>query len=233
MREGSRIRAARPLAGAVLVGLLVSAGCASHRAAAHYAPASELQGREALDAWASIRRRAEALPPSRLLYDARLSGKGVPALPGTLAVTYDGSDVSRASLTGPFGSSVAEYADGTLKSGGRQPFPVDPRLLKSVLAGAWPGDPRRIGGCDGAACLLVFEGPIRANAVVDSKDARLLSMRITGEAGSLSVTYDGPAPSAWPERISVEEEGRSRSLALRLVASEPVGETASPEGSTP
>lgn len=233
MREGSRIPSARPLAGAVLVGLLVSAGCASQRTAAHYSPASELQGREALDAWAAIRRRAEALPASRLLYDARLSGKGVPALPGTLAVTYDGSDVRRASLTGPFGSPVAEYADGTLKSGGRRPFPVDPRLLKSVLVGAWPGDPAKIAGCDGAACLLVFEGPIRANAVVDSKDARLLSMRITGEAGSLSVTYEGAAPRPWPERVSVEEDGQSRSLALRLVASEPAGESKTPEGSTP
>ena len=233
MREGSRIRAARPLAGAILVGLFLSAGCASHRAAARYAPASDLQARDALDAWASIRRRADALPPSRLLYDARLSGKGVPALPGTLAVTYDGSDVSRASLTGPFGSSVAEYADGTLTGGGRRPFPVDPRLLKSVLGAAWPGDPSKVAGCDGAACLLVFEGPVRAEAVVQLEQARIVSMRITGQAGSLSVTYEGAAPSPWPERIAVLEEGKSRSLALRLVASEPAGAGASPEGATP
>jgi len=164
-----------------------------------------------------------------------MSGKGVPALPGTLAVTYDGSDVRRASLTGPFGSSVAEYADGALKSGGSRPFPVDPRVLRSVLAGAWPGDPARIAGCDGRVCLLVFEGTIRSEAAVQLDEVRLVSLRITGEAGTLSVTYDGAAPSPWPERISVEEESKARSLALRLVASEAAGETASPphEDSTP
>ena len=42
----------------------------------------------------------------------RWERKGAPSVPGTLAVTYDGTTVRRASLTGPFGSRVAEYDSG-------------------------------------------------------------------------------------------------------------------------
>jgi hypothetical protein len=220
VRRGSRIPGVRPLAGGLLLALLAT-GCASHRAAAHYAPASEAQVREALDAWSAIRRRADSLPPSRLLYDARIGEKGAPAVPGTLAVTYDGSDVTRASLTGPFGKPVAEYANGAMTGGDGRPFPVDPRVLRSVLAAAWPGDPSSVAGCDEAACLLVFDGAIRAEAAVDRAASRLVSLRVTGEAGSLAVAYDDGAPAPWPPRIAVEDEVHSRRLALRLVASEP------------
>jgi hypothetical protein len=231
VRRGGRVHGVRPLAGGLLLVVLVlSAGCATRRAAAHYAPATDAQAREALDAWSGIRRRADALPPTRLLYDARMAGKGAPSVPGTLAVTYDGSEVTRASLTGPFGKPVAEYANGTLTSGDR-PFPVDPRVLRSVLAGSWPGDPSSVGGCDGVACLLVFDGAIRAEAVVDREEGRLLSLRVAGEAGTLAVTYEGAAPAPWPERIAVHDEARSRTLALKLVAAEPASGTPAPPGS--
>jgi len=176
--------------------------------------------RESLDAWSAIRRRADALPPTRLLYDARLGDKGVPSVPGTLAVVYDGTDVTRASLTGPFGKPVAEYANGTLTGGDGRPFPVDPRVLRSVLAGAWPGDPSSVAGCDASACLLVFEGAIRAEAAVDPAAARLRSLRVSGDAGTLDVVYGEGAPAPWPPRIAVEDEVRSRSLTLKLVAAE-------------
>jgi hypothetical protein len=224
---------ARPAAAGLLAPfLIVSAGCASRRAAANFTPASESQAREALDAWSAIRRRADALPAARLLYDAKMSNHGAPSVPGTLAVTYDGVDVTRASLTGPFGKPVAEYANGAITSGGRQPFPIDPRILKSVLAAEWPGSPDSVAGCDGPVCLLRFPGPIRADAVVDRGDARVVSLRITGEAGALSVTYEGAGPAPWPERVAVEEERDSRRLALHLVASEPVA-TAPSGGSAP
>jgi hypothetical protein len=224
VRRGSRARPARSAVYLVVAaaGLLIApTGCASRRAAARFTPASEAQVREALDAWSSIRARAEALPATRLLYDARMAGKGAPSLPGTLAVTYDGADVTRASLTGPFGKPVAEYAGGEITGGGRAPFPVDPRILKSVLAGSWPGEPASVAGCDAESCLLVFPGAIRAEAVLDRAAGRLSSLRITGEAGALAVTYEGAAPAPWPERIAVEEEKASRRLGLRLVAAEP------------
>jgi hypothetical protein len=227
---------ARPAAG-LLIGaaglLIVSAGCATRRAAANFAPASEAQAREALDAWSSVRRRAEALPAARLLYDAKMASKGAPSVPGTLAVTYDGSDVTRASLTGPFGKPVAEYANGAITGGGQRPFPVDPRILKSVLAGAWPGDPTSVAGCDGEACLLRFPGAIRAEAVVDRAEARVLSLRIAGNAGTLEVAYSGAVPAPWPERIAVEDQRDSRRLALHLVASEPGAAAAPAGGSAP
>jgi hypothetical protein len=213
---------ARPAAAGLLAAFLIlTAGCASRRAAANFTPASEAQAREALDAWSAIRRRADALPAARLLYDAKMSNRGAPAVPGTLAVTYDGSDVTRASLTGPFGKPVAEYANGAITGGGRQPFPIDPRILKSVLAAEWPGDPASVAGCEAAVCLLEFPGPIRADAVVDRREARVVSLRITGDAGAISVSYEGAAPAPWPERVAVEEERKSSRLALHLVASEP------------
>jgi hypothetical protein len=238
VRRASNGPAARSLAGGLILGTLLSAGCASRRTAARFEPASDADARAALDAWSAIRRRADALPPSRLLYDARMSGKGVPAVPGTLAVTYDGSDVTRASLTGPFGKPVAEYANGTVTGGGRQPFPVDPRLLRSVLLATWPSDVARVDGCNGAECLLVFEGAVSASAVVDRALSRVVSLRVTGDAGALSAEYGvegtssggGEPPSPWPRSIAVEQEGGSRRLALKLVASEPA---AAAEGGGP
>jgi hypothetical protein len=236
VRRGSKGQTARPLAGGLLLGTLLSltltAGCASsRRAAARFSPASDVQAREALDAWSAIRRRTDALPPSRLLYDAKMSGKAAPAVPGTLAVTYDGSDVTRASLAGPFGKTVAEYANGTITGGGKEPFPVDPRVLRSVLAGTWPTDPARVEGCEGAECLLAFEGPIRAAAVVDRAAVRLVSLRVTGDAGVLSATYGGVAPSNWPDAVAIEQEGAARRISLRLVAAEPLTPAAGGPGS--
>ena len=227
MRRGSKGLTGRPLPGGALLGILFSltltAACASsRRAAARFAPASDVQAREALEAWSAIRRRTDALPPSRLLYDAKMSGKASPAVPGTLAVTYDGSDVTRASLAGPFGRTVAEYANGTITGGGKEPFPVDPRVLRSVLAGTWPTDPARVEGCDGAQCVLAFEGQIRASAVVDRAAARLVSLRVTGDAGALSATYGGVGASDWPEAIAIEQEGAARRISLKLVAAEPL-----------
>ena len=229
MRLGHAALAARPAAGllAGAAALLIStAGCASRGAAPTFAPASEAQAREALDAWSAIRRRAEALAPARLLYDARMSSRGAPSVPGTLAVTYDGSDVTRASLTGPFGKPVAEYANGAIRSGGSEPFPIDPRILKAVLAGAWPGDPASVGGCNASGCQLRFPGAIRADAVVDRAQARVVSLRIAGEAGTIAVAYEGAPPAPWPERVAVDDERAERRLALHLVASE----TAAPPG---
>lgn len=211
----------RPLAAsAVLASLLLLSGCASHAAARHFVPAGADEARETLDALAAVERRAADLPAARLLYDAKMGGKGAPSVPGTLAVTYDGTTVRRASLTGPFGSRVAEYDSGRVTGEDHRALVVDPGSLRAVLAGAWPGEPASIDGCDGADCLAVWNAPLRVTATVDRKQQRLDALDIAAEGGRLTVTYEGAA-DPWPRRISAREEKSGRSLKLSLVAVEP------------
>jgi hypothetical protein len=206
----------------------LSAACASRRAARHFPPPTEAQKQEALAAVAAAQERAASLMASRLLYDARMSpGKG-PAVPGTLAVIYDGRDVTRASLTGPFGKRVAEYDAGSVTGEERQALVVEPGALRAVLSGAWPGVPSSVEGCGEGECLVVWTpapgGRVAVSGVVDQRAARLRSLLLEGDRGTLSVTYDGEA-DPWPGRIGAVEERSGRSLKLHLVAREP-GETA-------
>jgi hypothetical protein len=210
----------RPFAAfAVLAPVLLLAACATGGAARRFVPPGESQIRETFDALAAAERRAGELPASRLLYDARMSGGGAPAVPGTLAVTYDGKKVQRASLTGPFGSRVAEYDAGTVTGEDRRALVVDPAALRAVLAGAWPGEPASIDGCDGGDCLAVWNTPVRVTATVDRREQRLDSLEIASENGRLTVTYGGTA-SPWPQRVSAREEPSGRSIRLSLVAVE-------------
>ena len=105
-------RAHQALAGAGLLALVT--GCATTRPSRTFPPASADDARRTLAAWTAVRERAASLPASRLLYDAKLGTGGAPSVPGTLAVVYDGAAIVTASLTGPFGSKIAEYRDGTL-----------------------------------------------------------------------------------------------------------------------
>jgi hypothetical protein len=203
----------------LLVCLALSA-CATGGAARRFAPASETDARAALETWAAIGERVSELPSSRLLYDAKLGSGSVAAVPGTLAVTYTDGEVRRASLTGPFGSRIAEYAEGTVTGEDRRALVVDPAALRSVLAGTWPGPPSAVAGCDGDACLLVWDGPPRVSAVVDRATRQTRSLSVEGDGGKLVATYAGTA-SPWPERIGVKEERSARSLILKLVAVEP------------
>ncbi len=204
--------------GAVLLVPFLSA-CAARTAAPHFVAASPGQVRAALTAWAAAADRAASLPPSRLLYDARMAS-GVASLPGTLAVTYDGRLIQRASLTGPFGSKIAEYVSGTFTGEDRRALVADPEALRSVLAGTWPGVPSGVAGCDGAECLLVWNGATSVEGVVDVDASQVLSLVIAGQSGRLAVVYDGAA-NPWPERITLREERSARSLSLRLAAIEP------------
>ena len=154
-------------------------------------------------------------------------GKG-PAVPGTLAVTYDGREIARASLTGPFGKRVAEYNAGSVTGEDRQAFVVDPEALRAVLSGAWPGEPASIEGCDGDECLVVWPpaagtkggGRVAVSGVVDRRAARFRSLTLEGERGTLAVTYEGEN-DPWPSRIDASEERSSRGLKLTLAAREP------------
>jgi hypothetical protein len=211
----------RPFASlAALSPLILLCACASGGAVRRFAPADESDKRETLEALAAVERRAADLPPSRLLYDARMSGGGAPAVPGTLAVTYDGKLVRRASLTGPFGTKVAEYDSGTVTGEDRRALVVDPAALRAVLSGAWPGEPSSVEGCDGAQCLVVWSTSTRVTATVDRREQRLESLVISGGTGELTVTYAGTA-SPWPPRISAREAPSGRNLKLSLVAVEP------------
>ena len=207
--------------GAVLLLLPSLSACAARTAVRHFTPASPEQVRDALAAWTSAAARAEALPPSRLLYDARMSS-GAATLPGTLAVVDDGREVLHATLTGPFGTRVAEYTAGAVTGEDSRALVVDPRALRAVLAGTWPEAPSGVDGCEGGECRLVWDGPISVEAVVDVGAARVRSMSIEGASGRLSIDYDGPL-KPWPEQIALRDERSSRRLSLRLAAIEPLG----------
>ena len=237
----------------VLVALIVlSSACAGGGALRRFGPAGPEDVREALAAWSAAQQRADSLPPSRLLYDARMGTSGLPSVPGTLAVTYGGNRVHTASLTGPFGSRVAEYREGESKGEGerksegerkgvgvitgedRKAFVVDPDALRSVLAGVWRGAPDvpapTIAGRDGSDFLLTWSGGAgasRAEAVLDLPSQRLRSLALSGSGGRLSISYAGEF-RPWPERIALKEESSGRSLSLSLIATEPLEGVAPP-----
>ena len=214
-----------------LAPLLLLPACATRTAARTFSPASEEQKSEALAALVAVQQKAASLPASRLLYDAHMSpGKG-PAVPGTLAVTYDGRDIARASLTGPFGSRVAQYDAGAVTGEDRQALVVEPGALRAVLAGSWPGEPSLVEGCDGDDCLLVWSARVQVSAVVDRRVQRVRSIILEGDRGRLEVRYEGEA-DPWPERLAAREERSGRSLKLKLVAKE-ASASGSPTPETP
>jgi len=208
----------------VLAVLLSTLGaCATQRPSRHFGAASADETREALAAWSAVSERAASLAASRLLYDARLSANGTPTVPGTLAVTYDGTAVVTASLTGPFGSNIAQYRDGELTGQDRKAFVVDPQAMRAVLAGAWTGGPPSVQGFDAGQSLLAFDAEgARVLVVLDVASRSLVSMDVAGRSGHLVVDYTGQA-NPWPGRLTVRDEDTKKSLALKLVAVEPIG----------
>jgi hypothetical protein len=207
-----------------LFSLLLLGSCAARR---QFGPAAPEDVREALSAWERVQERAASLPPSRLLYDARLGTSGMPSLPGTLAVTYEGDRIRRASLTGPFGSRIADYGDGVITGDDRKAFLVDPEAMRSVLAGAWAGPPASVAGRNGLDFLLVWNGAYRAEGVLDLQAPRLRSLSLSGSGGTLAVSYGGRV-EPWPERIDLKDDRSGRSLSLSLIATEPL--TGTPGG---
>ena len=160
-------------------------------------------------------------PTTRLLYDAKLGSGGAPSVPGTLAVVYDGTAIVTASLTGPFGSKIAEYRDGTLTGQDRRAFVVDPQALRGVLAGAWTDvSPVVQGYADGQGLLAMESAEARVTAVVDVPGERVISMDLAGRPGRLAVDYPGE-PRPWPDRLSIRDEAAKKSLSLKLLAVEP------------
>jgi hypothetical protein len=214
-------RAHQALAGAGLLALLT--GCASTVPSRTFPPAGPDDARRTIAAWTAVRERAASLPASRLLYDAKLGTGGAPSVPGTLAVVYDGQAVVTASLTGPFGSRIAEYRDGTVTGEDRRALVVDPEALRAVLAGTWNDDAPVVRGyADGQGLLAMESEEARVTAVVDVSAERVVSMDLSGRAGRLAVDYPGE-PRPWPEKLSIRDETKKKSLALKLLAVEPAG----------
>ena len=204
--------------------LVALAACTTTRPARHFAPASDAEAREALDAWTSVLERAASLPASRLLYDARVSKGGAPPVPGTLAVTYDGRAVVTASLTGPFGARIAEYRDGRVTGEDREALPIDPQAMLAVLAGgAWPGAAPSVAGVDAGDARLDFAAEnARVRVVLDVARRSPVSLEVDGREGHLVVDYAGET-NPWPGRVDVREETTRRRVALKLLAVEPAG----------
>jgi len=202
----------------------VLAACATPRPARRFVPATDVEAREAIAAWQASLERAASLPASRLLYDARLSKGGAPPVPGTLAVTYDGRAVVTASLTGPFGSRIAEYRDGRVSGEDRAALLIQPEAMRAVLAGgAWSGVAPAIEGVDAGQARLAFdvEGA-RVRVVLDLATRNPVSLEIAGPDGRLLVDYAGAA-DPWPPRVDAQEEKTHRRVALKLLAVEKAG----------
>jgi len=212
----SPIRDSRFLLLPFAVFLLLAAGCAAHRPRS-FAPASDADVPVALGAWKRAVERAESMPSSRLLYDARLS-QGVVRVPGTLAVRQSPTAVE-ASLTGPFGSPIAAYTDGALRGAGIKPVSIAPEELRFLLAGAWERGAPEVRGFEGGEALLVWPGAERVEGVLDVREARFRSLQIRRREGEIHATYSGEL-DPWPERIEVVDARTGAKLRLTLIGKE-------------
>ncbi len=131
--EGARARLAALNLRSPRLPLLVVLLCALASRARRHATAAPLRPGDARSAAAGARRlerrgqRApRAFPPPAFSTTRRWPPAAAPSVPGTLAVSYDGKAVTLASLTGPFGSRVAEYRDGAVTGEDRKALVVDP-----------------------------------------------------------------------------------------------------------
>jgi len=216
----SRALAAAPF---LLAGL--AAACASHRAAPGRAFQSvgEEQKAPTLAAWKDAVRRADSLPPSRLLYDAKF-GQGRVKISGTLTVVATPESV-KATATGPFGSALAQYENGVLRFKGRDPFFLDPELLRGALAGIWRDGSPTVVGSSGEDRLLRWDDTegVVTEAVLDVAAARLKSVRVSSAHGEVLVVFSG-AFDPWPQVVELSNPKSGQSLRLKRVAIEPIGE---------
>jgi hypothetical protein len=201
--------------------LALAVSCTTTRPVRRFAPASGAEAREALSAWQASLERADSLPASRLMYDAKMSKGGAPPVPATLAVTYDGHAVLTASLTGPFGSRIAEYREGRVSGEDRDALLVQPEAMRAVLAGgAWPGVAPSVEGIDAGQARLAFEaGNARVRVVLDLATRAPVSLEVVGPEGHLLVDSAGAA-DPWPARVDAREETTHRRVSLKLLAVE-------------
>lgn len=202
--------------------MVLGSACASRPAAdaGSFGPVTEQQRAPALAAWSEALRRAESLPPSRLLYEARFGQRSV-RVSGTLAVVATPESL-KATATGPFGSSLAQYENGALRVKGREPLFLDPDLLRGALAGIWKSGPPTVAGSRGADCLLRWEAPgVTAEAVFDVAAARVKSLRVENGRADVSVAFSGSF-DPWPQIVELSDAKSGQRLRLKRVAVEPI-----------
>lgn len=191
-------------------------GCAVRKPRC-FPPAGEEEALRALAAWRTAVARAEALGPARVLYDARLS-QGVLRIRGTLAVRQSPGSVE-ATLTGPFGTVVARYADGALRGDGMKSLVIAPEQLRWLLAGVWEAEMPAVLGVDGLEALLRWSETAQVEGVLDVAAARFRSLRVERPEGTIVANYSG-ANEPWPERIEVEDVKTGNTLRLALIGQE-------------
>jgi hypothetical protein len=216
---------------ALAVGLVACGhlACATAPPARRFVPVTDTDARAALAAWGRVRDRSAALPAAHLLYDAKVESGGMLSVPGTLAVSYDGTDVRSATLTGPFGKRLAEYRDGILRGEDRRAFVIEPDVMRAVLAGTWNGPAPVVEGRDEDDYLLAWDGSARVTGVLDAATDSLRSLDLEHGGGHLSVAYSG-VPDPWPPQITLRDENNGRTLVLKLLAAEAAASPAGARG---
>lgn len=207
----------RAFAAGLAAAALFAAACAS----GGFAPAEGDDATRALAAWDGALARAAAVPrDGNLLYDARFS-QGIGAASGTLALRLRG-DAVEGTLSGPFGATLATYADGVLRGEKLRPVALSPRELRALLAGVWTAAAPEVAGKRGDSFLLRWPGDERAEAVFDTLSGETSELRIARADGDLTARFAG-ARNPWPERLEIAERRTKSRLTLRLVAWEPAG----------
>jgi hypothetical protein len=201
----------------VLLLAVVGFSCAPARRRHDFRPAGPAEGDRALAAWGEALARGASLPPSRLLYEARLS-RGLGNVRGTLAMTVDEARLE-GTLAGPFGRPLARIVGGVVEAEGGTPFPVEPEQLRALLSGTWPFGEPQVHGIDGKAALLTWSAPRPAHAVLDTTTRRLSSLALTDPRGDIEAYYDGDF-SPWPEKIDLTEKRTGNRLRLTLAGRE-------------
>lgn len=219
MARRSDPRGSYAAAALAAAGLLLTASCASRPSRPHnFAAAGEEQTARAIAAWREAVARADRLGPSRLLYDARMQ-QGAVSLPGTLALST--VEPVQATMTGPFGSPVATYANGALRGEKFAPLAIEPEPLLWLLGGVWKAAEPQVRGVEGDDALLVWTSPSPAEGVLHLPSARFTSLRVASGGKTLEVSYAGTA-DPWPTKVELKDPATKSSLRLSLVGREPV-----------
>ncbi|MEP6768567.1 MAG: hypothetical protein ABJC61_07860 [Acidobacteriota bacterium] len=214
-RAGDRARARRGVL--LIAGLVLWSGCASHGARPRqFALSGPEQGVRAEAAWRQAVARSETLGAVRLLYDAKVR-QGIGSLSGTLAVS---TDPVGATMTGPFGATLATYSDGALRGEKFPPVAIEPEPLLWLLAGVWKSGAPDVKGFDGDDALLAWDGAVRAEGVLNVPAARFTSLRVERGGKTLEATYPGTA-DPWPSKLEIKDVSTGSTLRLTLVGREP------------
>lgn len=212
---------AAAVSSAALLLVLVASGCASRSVRRPFpaGPVAEEQTARVLEAWHRAVDRADTLPPSRLLYEAKIR-QGLASVSGTLAMST--APPVRGTLAGPFGSPLATYADGMLAGEKLAPVRIEPEPLLSLLAGVWREAGAHVAGMRGDEALLEWgSGASKVEGVVRIGDARFVSLHVERQGRAFEAEYAGAA-QPWPERVTLTDVASGSTMRLVLQAKEPI-----------